>query len=81
MDKFTHFNNIIVNESLKGVHTMKSLLDGKDICELYQIKPGKAIKFIVEEQIKRQITHPQTTFDGMKEYLELHKEEFLKKYG
>lgn len=53
INKFGHLNEMIEKESLRGVHLMRSLLDGKDICEIYKIKPGKAIKFIVEEQIRR----------------------------
>lgn len=42
---------MIRKEGLLGVHNIRSMLDGKDICALYEIKPGKSIKFLIEEQI------------------------------
>lgn len=52
IDKYTHFNRMIVSEKLDNIHLVKPLLDGKQICEFYGIKPGKAIKFIMEEELK-----------------------------
>jgi hypothetical protein len=36
---------------------MKTAIDGKAIQDLYQCKPGKHMKFIIDECIKYQITH------------------------
>lgn len=53
------------------------MLDGKDICSLYEIKPGKALKFIIEEQIKYQIIHPDSKYEDVQNYLKEKKEQFL----
>ncbi len=49
--KYTHLNSIITCENLADMHQVKVILDGKDICDIYGIKPGKAIKFIMDEQL------------------------------
>ena len=55
LDKYTHLNELIAKEALAQIHTVRPLIDGKQICELYGIKPGKAIKFIMDEELKFQI--------------------------
>lgn len=57
--KYAHLNDLIAHERLSGVHQTKPLLDGKQICELYSIKPGKAIKGIMDEELQYQILNPQ----------------------
>ena len=79
--KYSHLNYLIEMEGLRGVHIVKPILDGKDICSIYEIKPGKAIKFITEEQIKKQILNPAIKFDEMKDYLMENKDKFLKIYS
>jgi hypothetical protein len=81
IDKYTHFNRIIVSEKLDSIHLVKPLLDGKQICELYGIKPGKAIKFIMDEELKYQIIHPEDQYGEVEEFLRINKDEFLKKYN
>ena len=52
INKYTHLNLVIERERFGLIHTMKPQLDGKQICDLYGIKPGKAIKHIIDEQVK-----------------------------
>jgi hypothetical protein len=53
--KYSHLNDLIRVSHLETIHLVKPLLDGKQICDLYGIKPGKAIKFLMEEELKFQI--------------------------
>ena len=60
---------------------MKPQLDGKQICELYGIKPGKAIKHLIDEQLRFQILHPAATYEVVEEFLRQRMDEFLAKYN
>jgi len=42
-------NALIQQNQLENIHQARSLLDGKDICMIYEIKPGKALKSIIDE--------------------------------
>ena len=80
IQKYTHLNSVINTEDLTLVHNMKPQLDGKQICELYGIKPGKAIKHVMEEEIKYQILHPSADYDQVSQFLAEKQEDYLKKY-
>lgn len=56
---------------------MRPMLDGGAITDLYDIKPGKAIKFIIDEEIKFQILNPTANYDDVKTYLMGNREQFL----
>ena len=64
------------------MHTLKPLLDGKQLCELYSIKPGKALKFLIDEQLRWQIVNPGSAgIEEVSKWLIEKKEELLKKYA
>jgi hypothetical protein len=48
LGKYAQLNKILSHYNLDTVHLVKPLLDGKQICDLYGIKPGKAIKFLMD---------------------------------
>lgn len=50
--KYEHLNRVITQEKLGSVHLVKPVLDGKQICEMYGIKPGKALKGLIEETLR-----------------------------
>jgi len=52
LSKYSHFNRILQHSHLDTIHLVKPMLDGKQICDLYGIKPGKAIKFLMDEELK-----------------------------
>jgi hypothetical protein len=67
---------------LADVHTLKPLLDGKQLCDLYSIKPGKALKFLIDEQLRWQIVNPGSgSIEEVSKWLIEKKEELLKKYA
>ena len=66
---------------MTDVHTLKPLLDGKQICDLYSIKPGKAIKFIMDEELRWQGVNPGKGVAEISEWLSQKKDEFLAKYA
>jgi tRNA nucleotidyltransferase (CCA-adding enzyme) len=72
---------LISSETLADVHTLKPLLDGKQLCELYSIKPGKALKFLIDEQLRWQIVNPGSGIEEVSKWLIEKKEELLKKYA
>ena len=60
--KYSFVNQMIKTEKLFGIHAKRPLLDGQDICTLYEIKAGKSIKFLLEEVVKYQILHPESAY-------------------
>jgi len=47
----TTINKVIKDSSLNDIHTVKPLLDGKQICAIYEMKPGKMLKPLIDETI------------------------------
>jgi tRNA nucleotidyltransferase (CCA-adding enzyme) len=43
---------------LGDIHTRKPLIDGKVICQMFDVKPGKIMKPLTEEVMKFQILNP-----------------------
>ncbi|TNV82489.1 hypothetical protein FGO68_gene295 [Halteria grandinella] len=80
IEKYGRLNQVINEEQLDKVHMMRPALDGNDVCLLYQIKAGKALKFLLEEQLKFQITHPSAGFAEVSQFLTENKDAFLVKY-
>jgi tRNA nucleotidyltransferase (CCA-adding enzyme) len=78
---FSHLNALIASETLADVHTLKPLLDGKQVCDLYSIKPGKAIKFIMDEQLRWQVVNPGKGIAEVSQWLTEKKDEMLAKYA
>ena len=66
---------------LTDVHNTRPLLDGKQICALYEIKPGKMIKPLLDELLSFQILHPEASKEDAQAYLIGKKAEFIAKYG
>lgn len=62
LEKYAHFNRILSHYKFDTIYLVKPMLDGKQICELYGIKPGKAIKFLMDEELKFQILHPEAKY-------------------
>ena len=79
--KYTHFNSLLKNEHLADMHQVKVLLDGKEICDIYGIKPGKAIKFIMDEQLSYQILNREAGREQVMKYIVENKDAFLAKYN
>jgi len=79
--KYERLNRLILNEGLKDVHSMAPILNGYEICGLYEIKQGKALKFYLEEEIKFQITHPGVSREDVLVYMKHMKSEFTEKYA
>lgn len=60
---------------------MKPIVDGKGVQQLYQCKPGKHMKFIIDEGIKYQIINPQAQREEIESHLLENKDAFLEKYS
>ena len=65
---------------LTNVHQVRPILDGKQICALYEVKPGKLIKPLLDELLAFQMLHPEATIDDANTYLVGKKAEFLAKH-
>ena len=52
-------------------------MDGKDIMKFYNIKGGPLLKKLTDIVFKWQIEHMDGTLEELKEYMELHKDEFM----
>jgi len=56
------------------------MVDGKSIQIMYECKPGKHMKFIIDECLKFQIQNSSATYEQVEQYLKENKEAFLEKY-
>jgi hypothetical protein len=81
MDEQTKFNEMVRNVGLSDIHTRKPLIDGKIICQMFEVKPGKIMKPLTEEVMKFQILNPLADEALAKNFLEANKELFLQKYN
>lgn len=78
--KHENLNEIINDAGLREVYTLKPMVDGKSIQIMYECKPGKHMKFIIEECLKFQIQNSSATYEQAEQYLMENKEAFLEKY-
>ena len=74
-------NEVISAMGLTEVHNVRPILDGKAICALYEIRPGKMIKPLLDELLSFQILHPEATKEDAETYLSGKKSELLAKHG
>lgn len=52
MQKHQKLNKIIEKVGFRDIHLLKPILDGKSICVIYNCKPGRHMKFIMDECMK-----------------------------
>ena len=81
MEKQSAFNEAISALNLTDIHNVRPILDGKELCTLYGVKPGKLVKPLLDELISFQILHPQASKDDAEAYLMGKKGEFLAKHA
>jgi len=74
------FNSTLDQLGLSNFHYKKPLIDGKEICTLYQVAPGKIVGHLNNELARFEILNPSASVDECLDYLELHKSNFLTKY-
>lgn len=74
-------NETISHLSLADIHIRKPLLDGKKICELYQIKTGKIVGNLVNELFTYSILYPDASQKDAHTYMLENKDKFLAKYN
>jgi hypothetical protein len=75
------FNQRVTDAGLWDFHLRRPLLDGKTLCDLYEIKPGKIMKPLLEEQLKFEILNPRASQEDCKVYMQANKALFLAKYN
>jgi hypothetical protein len=49
LEQIKEINRIINELGLSNFHHKKTLIDGKSICELFEVKPGKIMKPLIDE--------------------------------
>jgi len=79
--KQTALNAEIEALGLLNVHQVRPVLDGKQICALYEVKPGKLLKPLIDELLTFQILEPQATKEDAEAFMVAKKAEFLAKHG
>lgn len=72
---------MITSMNLTEIHAAKHIIDGKEICKLYGIQPGRQLKPLLDEILSFQILFPQVTAESAKTYMIDKKGEFLAKYA
>jgi len=45
----SEFNEVVKKVGLHDFHLRKPILDGKAVCDIYEIKPGKIMKPLMDE--------------------------------
>lgn len=73
-------NAEIENNDLTNIHLVKPLIDGKQICALYEVRPGKLIKPLLDELITFQIFQPHASKEDAEAFMMVKKAEFLAKH-
>ena len=73
-------NDTIHRLHLQDIHERKPLLDGKTICDLYGIKPGKIVGSLTSELFDFSILQPQATEQQARDYMLANKDAFQTKY-
>jgi len=48
-EKMTQFNNTVDRLGLTNIYYKKPLIDGKTLCQMYEVQPGKIMKPLLEE--------------------------------
>ena len=80
IDKHQAFNDAIDAFTLRDVHMMKPLLNHKEVCTLFEVKPGKHLGKLLDQCIESQMLHPMlTTKEQMEAFLREEKENILAK--
>ena len=51
VQRYVHLNELIKVEKLENVQNWKAIIDGNTLCDLYEIKAGKILKSLLEEQM------------------------------
>lgn len=78
--EITALNDAINRLQLNDIHERKPLLDGKTICELYGIKPGKIVGSLTAELFDFSILQPKATEQQARDYMLANKDAFQTKY-
>ncbi|WBW75366.1 ATP 3'tRNA nucleotidyltransferase Cca2 [Schizosaccharomyces osmophilus] len=73
-EKFSKLYNLIYDQNLQKSYEVKPLLDGKQIIEKMEIKPGPELKTIMEQMISWQFENPEGTVNDLITYLRSLKE-------
>ena len=74
-------NQQIDKLQLWDIHERKPLLDGKVLCDMYGVKPGKIVKHLVEELFNFSILNPQATLAESQAHMVARKDELLAKFN
>ena len=75
--KYEEFYAKMKEYKIHKAHEIKTLLNGKEIMTLYQIKGGKQLRTLTEEVFKWQLLNPEGTQEEIKAYMLENKEKFL----
>lgn len=62
------------------MHAVRPILDGKQICALYEIKQGKHLKPLLDELLEFQMVETTASREDAEAYMIGKKTEFLAKY-
>ncbi|EPX70971.1 ATP(CTP) tRNA nucleotidyltransferase [Schizosaccharomyces octosporus yFS286] len=68
--KFSNLYSLIYDQNLQKSYEIKPLLDGKQIIQKMEIKPGPELKTIMEQMISWQFENPEGTVSDLITYLQ-----------
>lgn len=54
-------------------------MNGKEICEMYEVKAGPHMKLLLQDQLDFCILHPDAQIEEVKQYMASNKDSFLEK--
>jgi tRNA nucleotidyltransferase (CCA-adding enzyme) len=77
VDKNKKFFNFINSENMLHIDKMKPLFNGKELCEILNMKAGKEIGYLIDYLLEEQIKDPKLSKEHAIELLKLYKEELV----
>ena len=81
LENITQMNNTTEKAGLQNIYYKKPLIDGKTLCSMYNVQPGKIMKPLLDELTKFQILNPKASVDDCIDYMDNNKDYFLTKYN
>ena len=77
VDKNKKFFNFINSENMLHIDKMKPLFNGKELCEILNMKAGKEIGYLIDYLLEEQIKDQKLSKEHAIELLKLYKEELV----
>jgi hypothetical protein len=79
-EKYRLFNVFVKTHNLEQIHLVKPVIDGKKLIGIYEVKAGKGMKEMLDEELRWMMLNPGCSEEEVKDYMMVNKEKFISKY-